>query len=196
MQGRSSYKTRKPRPTGLVATSTTTRQSCPGASQSPMIPCFPRGQRPMPDRSTSERRNLRPIHAAREITDEGLVFTPAATSTLADGDHGARHAVHRCDNGVDTQAELPYLDRNPQAARHGNSRAGALACWTTLNARHATFAERSAITSGRRRQALTHGTLCALDRDAADRLGYAFRGRLSDRSPWFLPLASYPAPRR
>jgi hypothetical protein len=59
----------------------------------------------MPGRSTSERRNPRTILAlrhTREIADDGrrkLVFASAAGTALADGDHGARHALHRRDDG-------------------------------------------------------------------------------------------------
>lgn len=125
-----------------------------------------------------------------------FVFASAAGTALADGGHGARHAFHRRNNGLHGQAALSYLDRNPQAAWHSNSCTGVFAFLFSLEARRSAVVERSIVNTGCRRQTLARGTLCAADRDAADRLGYAIRGRLSDRALWLFPSTENPPPRR
>src|ERR1700720_554325 len=48
----------------------------------------------------------------------------AAGLALADGDHGAHHAVHRRVDGIDAPASLPDIDHDPQAARDRDPRLG------------------------------------------------------------------------
>src|ERR1700733_9842455 len=196
----SSCKRRRPKPTDLAATSTTTRRFCRQASRFPMIRFSLRGRRPTPSRSISERRNLRTIHAlrhTREIGDDGLwrfVFASAKGTALADGDHGGRYALHRRDDGFHAQAALSCLDRNPQTAWYSNSCPGLTASRYTLVARRSSVAGRSIVNAGSRSQTLARCALCAAHRDAANRLGYAFRGRLSDRAFWLGPPAANPSP--